>query len=70
MLIIITQQTYSKNILFIIVFFLCFGISFFPSKCFSALDIHNDFDLFLANKAAEWIKENDFENLPPVPEII
>ena len=41
MLIIITQQTYSKNILFIIVFFLCFGISFFPSKCFSTLDIRN-----------------------------
>ena len=36
-------------------------------RSYSSLDIHNEFDLYLANKAAEWLDTNDKSELPIIP---
>ena len=36
-------------------------------RSYSSLDAHNEFDLYLANKAAEWLDTNDKSELPIIP---
>lgn len=38
------------------------------SEC--AIDVHNKFDLYLAECAMQWLSKNDPDNMPPIPEVV